>query len=92
MREFEALQDLLEAKKLDEAQGNEFRVVIGREIAQSRAISSMYFNGMREKLLNDFKGGDRGEIAEKILCNCFGINYQIWQYGIIKRDTGVPFF
>lgn len=90
IRHREALADLSEAQRLDQRQGNEFSRVLATEIAKAEIISHNYYNGMREKLLIDYKEtenepyGRRG-IAAKILCNSFGIPYPQWEYNTFDR-------
>ncbi|SAK83415.1 hypothetical protein AWB80_05485 [Caballeronia pedi] len=80
IRHFEALQDLLEAKRLDEQQANEFPTEIARELEHANLVTLGYRNGFREKLIEELKDGDTHEIAGRMLCVCFGIEPGRWKY------------
>jgi tetratricopeptide (TPR) repeat protein len=80
IRYYEALQDLLEARRLDVAQGNEFSQVLKREIALTEAISDNYNSGMREKLIADYNENGGDYVGERILCVSFGVSNLQWEY------------
>jgi tetratricopeptide (TPR) repeat protein len=78
VRHYEALQDLYAAKGLDKAR--EFTREIQREIAKAEAMTHLYRDGTREKLIADLEQKDAGYVAERILCTSFGINAKQWSY------------
>lgn len=82
----EALNDLLEAKRLDDQQGRQFTAEIDREMAWAKILSSNYDNGIREKLITDLRGSDHRTVAERILCSSFGINHLQWEYQTFDRE------
>ena len=86
VRHFEALQDLLEAKRLDQQQANEFSNQINRELASAELMTLNYKNGIREKLIDDLR--DRGDtyVFEKILCSSFNISASQWEHNTFKRE------
>ncbi|MBS1832376.1 MAG: hypothetical protein JST65_06680 [Acidobacteria bacterium] len=82
----EALQDLLEAKRLDDRQGRQFGNELSREIGWARTLSSNYDNGTREKLIKDLRASDRDTVAERIICASFGIDKLQWEYNSFDRE------
>ncbi|MBI1685393.1 tetratricopeptide repeat protein [Caulobacter hibisci] len=80
MRNFEALTDLLEAKRLDAAQSREFGAVIDREIATELLITSNYRSEIRAKLLEDLASDKINTIARKIFSTSFKVSREgYWQ-------------
>lgn len=79
IRYHEALQDLLEAQRLDKAQANEFSDVLRREIATAEAVTNLYRNGVRAKLLNDFEDNGEDYVVGKIYCASFGFHHEAWK-------------
>jgi len=79
IRYYEALQDLLEAKRLDKAQSNEFSDVLQREIGKAEAVTLTYRNGAREKLQDDFENNDEDYVVGKIYCASFGFSHAAWE-------------
>lgn len=77
LRHYEALTDLLEAKRLDAKR--EFRVVLDREIATETIYTSNYRNDTRAKLLQDLESGDIGGIARKVFASSFRVSREgLW--------------
>lgn len=75
----EALKDLLEAKKLDQAQSNEFQAALRREIGVAEAVTNLFRNGVREKLIGDFRKNGEDYVVGKIYCASFGFNHEAWE-------------
>ncbi|MBK9004545.1 MAG: hypothetical protein IPM67_13980 [Sphingomonadales bacterium] len=90
LRYREALSDLSEALRLDRRQSNEFAQVLDVEISKAEIVCDNYHNGMRQKLLADYRekkgahGGVLG-IARRILCSSFGITSSQWDYKTFNR-------
>lgn len=85
-RYFEALQDLLEAKKLEKARGNYFDAHIDRELALTTGITENYRNGNREKLISDLKSNDIRYVSERVLCSNFDISPSNWRFNGFNRE------
>lgn len=79
IRYYEALQDLLLAKRLDKAQSNEFSDVLRREIGKAEAVTHTYRNGVREKLQGDFEDNGEDYVVGKIYCASFGFHHEAWE-------------
>lgn len=78
LRHYEALTDLLEAKRLDT--NREFGVVLDREIATETLYTSSYRSDTRAKLLQDMESGDVKGIARKIFATSFKVSREgYWQ-------------
>lgn len=81
LRHHEALTDLLEARRLDRAQGREFCRILAREIALAEAVTHCYRNGLRERLIDDLADNGEDHVVGKIFCACFGMEHIAWEYG-----------
>jgi hypothetical protein len=80
IRHFEAMQDILRAKNLDEKEGNQFSAEISRELALAELLTCHYHGtGMREKLINDLKANGEEHVAKQIVCVSFGISNSAWE-------------
>lgn len=80
MRNYEALTDLLEAKRLDAAQSREFGPVIEREIATEMLLTGNYRSEIRAKLLADIETDEINEIARNIFAVSFKVSREgYWQ-------------
>lgn len=79
IRYYEALQDLLEAKRLDKAQANEFSEILRREIKVAEAVTHKYRDGVKEKLQCDFDDNGRDYVLGKIYCASFGFHHEAWK-------------
>jgi len=86
VRHYEALQDLLEAKRLDQEQGNEFSTQIDRELILTKLVTQNYTNGVREKLIADLKERGHGYVSERIVCSSFNISPSQWEHNTFKRN------
>mgnify|MGYP003618592908 CR=1 FL=1 len=86
IRYFEALQDLQEAQRLDRNQAKEFSAQIHQELTFAELITENYTNGIREKLIIDFKSHDKRSISEKILCASFGMTQLEWEHDSFDWD------
>lgn len=83
LRYYEALQDLLKAKKLDKVQSNEFSDVLRQEITKVDIATQFYRNGLREKLLDDLKCNGEDYVVGKIYCAAFGFNHEAWEARLV---------
>lgn len=81
LRYYEALQDLLEAQKLDRAQSREFVEDLRGEIEAAEAVTFIYRNGTREKLIDDLRRNEDDYVAGKIFCAAFDFNHNKWAAG-----------
>lgn len=81
----DALNDLKEAKRLDDRQGRQFGAVLAKEIAWAAMLAGNWENGTREKLIKDLRSSDHDVVAERILCASFGIDREDWQWGRFDR-------
>lgn len=79
----EALGDLLEARKLDQAQSNEFHAALRREIGMAETVTYLYRNGIREKLIDDLKENGEDYVVGKIFCASFGFDHQTWEWRFV---------
>lgn len=79
IRYHEALQDLLEAQRIDRAQSNEFSSVLYREISMVEAVTHSYRSGLRQKLIDDLHDNGEDYVVGKIYCASFGFNYEAWK-------------
>ena len=80
MRNYEALTDLLEARRLDAAQSREFGPVIEREIATEMVLTGNYRSEIRSALLADIEMGEISDIARKIFASSFKVSREgYWQ-------------
>lgn len=82
----DALNDLREAKRLDDRQGRQFTAVLVKEIAWAAMLAGNWENGAREKLIRDLRSSDVETVAERILCASFGIDREGWQWGSFDRS------
>lgn len=92
LRYHEALHDLLEARKLDRAQSNEFTEVLRREIGYAEAITNFYRNGLRDRLLEDLDRNGDDFVAGKIFSASFGFSHNLWENGYIHPLSEHHFF
>ena len=81
IRYHEALQDLLEARKLDQSQSNEFHDVLHREIGMCEAVTHLYRNGVRERLIADLQKNGEDYVVGKIYSSSFGDHHEAWAAG-----------
>lgn len=76
IRYLEALNDLVEARRVDTDQGKEFLAEIDAEIETTQFFTENYRNGTREKLLKDFiEKSDTRFIARRIFCSAFKVDH-----------------
>jgi len=81
IRHFEAMQDLLEAKKLDaKLFGNEFAHEITPMLTKLEITTRLYKDGTRDKLIADLKQNGRGYVAKRILLTCFKVDSEQWEF------------
>ncbi|QQR39001.1 hypothetical protein [Devosia rhizoryzae] len=85
VRHYEALQDLLQAQKLDRAQGKQFGPILDFEIARTSVMTSSYTNGLREKLIADLKEKGPQYVAQRLLSVSFNIPEIRWDYGVVAE-------
>ncbi|MEJ6017023.1 hypothetical protein ACTG22_07450 [Aeromonas caviae] len=78
IRHYEAMQDLLEAQRLDLEQGNEFSLEITRELAFEYMLTQNYRNGVRETLAEP-TGENSQDIADHIIHKSFGFHPYSWE-------------
>lgn len=83
IRYYEALQDLLEARRLDKMQANESADVLQREIGMAEAITHTYRNGLRENLIADLENNGESYVVGKIYCAAFGFRIEAWNAGFV---------
>lgn len=83
IRHYEAMQDLLMAKRLDLAW--EFSAQIDSELNVVYGLTQNYRNGVRETLANPAGSHDCQGIAEAILQASFGITALEWDYGTFDQ-------
>ncbi|MCY9834615.1 hypothetical protein [Aeromonas media] len=79
IRHYEAMQDLLEASRLDLEQGNEFATQITRELAFEYMLTQNYRNGVRETLVKPTSDNVQS-IADHILHESFGLHPYAWEH------------
>lgn len=89
-RHFEALLDLAEAKRLDEAQSNEFGKILAVEIIRELEHTAFYRDGMRERLLVDYEQNDVSEVGKKIMSSSFDLGE--WPYWRGRSKLEYHFF
>lgn len=92
LRYYEALHDLLEARKLDRAQSNEFTEVLRREIGFAEAITHCYRNGIRDRLVEDLDRNGDDFVVGKIFSASFGFSHNLWEHGYIHPLAEYHFF
>ena len=80
LRHFEAMQDLLEAQRLDSKTGNKFAHEIRPRLAKLEITTEPYRNGMRDKLIADLRQNGRGYVAQRILLTCFKVDPRQWEF------------
>lgn len=81
LRHFEALNDLLEAQKIDtKFFGGEFSHEIAPLLEKLNITTRFYKDGTRSKLLADLKQNGRGHVAKRILLTCFKIDPDQWEF------------
>ena len=84
IRHFEALQDLLRARRLDKEQNDEFSHEINRDLALAVALTNNYSSGQRDKLIDDLKKNGAAYVANRVLCASFGISQSKWEYDALS--------
>lgn len=85
IRHFEALQDILRAKCLDEKENNEFSYEISRELALAEALTRNYATGQREKLIDDLRKNGAKYVTYRILFASFGLSHSEWEHNALAN-------
>ena len=86
IRHYEAMQDLLEAQRLDLVQGKEFSTQIDHELKLAHRLTQNYQNGVRETLVKPSESNNRRGIAEAILQESFGIRPMAWDHNAFDHQ------
>ena len=71
LRHYEAMQDVLEARRLDSKTGNAFLGHIHEQLSKLTVTTEPYRNGTRDLLIKDMKEHGVEHAAKKILHTCF---------------------
>ncbi|MGH6861192.1 MAG: hypothetical protein ACRECY_13100 [Phyllobacterium sp.] len=88
----EAIQDLETAKRLDQQQGNEFSVVLGKELVECRMLAQNRFNGKRELFIADLKAKGFDYVAGRFADSIFDGNGQMLGYHLVYEVDNVKKF
>lgn len=85
IRHFEALQDILAAKRIDGKGNSQFSSEIARELALERALTHNYSSGLRGQLINDLEANGEEYVATRIICASFDISPSKWEHSALDN-------